>query len=93
MVREGWDRSFARVFCSVARIRGAVDVEQLLGRMRRTPCAARRKVPDLNRAYAFVSEASFGAAGQALADRLAAMGFEEVAGRDVRGQLMEKVEA
>ena len=76
-LKEGWDCSFAYVFCSVARIRSAVDVEQLLGRVLRMPYAARRKVPALNRAYAFVSEASFGAAAQALADRLAAMGFEE----------------
>ena len=83
----------ACAFCSVARIRSAVDVGRLLGRVRRMPCAARRKAPDLNRAYAFVSEASFGPSAQALADRLAAMGFEEVEGRDVRGQLMEKVGA
>ena len=76
-LKEGWDCSFAYVFCSVARIRSAVDVEQLLGRVLRMPYAARRRLPDLNRAYAFVSEPSFGASAQALADRLVAMGFEE----------------
>ena len=76
-LKEGWDCSFAYVFCSVARIRSAVDVEQLLGRVLRMPCAARRRLPDLNRAYAFVSEPSFGASAQALADKLVAMGFEE----------------
>ena len=76
-LKEGWDCSFAYVFCSVARIRSAVDVEQLLGRVLRMPYAARRRRPDLNRAYAFVSEPSFGASAQALADRLVAMGFEE----------------
>ena len=76
-LKEGWDCSFAYVFCSVARIRSAVDVEQLLGRVLRMPYAARRRLPDLNRAYAFVSEPSFRASAQALADKLVAMGFEE----------------
>ena len=76
-LKEGWDCSFAYVFCSVARIRSAVDVEQLLGRVLRMPYAARRRLPDLNRAYAFVSEPTFGASAQALADKLVAMGFEE----------------
>ena len=76
-LKEGWDCSFAYAFCSVARIRSAVEVEQLLGRVLRMPYAARRRRPDLNRAYAFVSEPSFGASAQALADRLVAMGFEE----------------
>ncbi len=91
-LKEGWDCSFAYVFCSVARIRSALDVEQLLGRVLRMPYAARRKVPALNRAYAFVSEASFGAAAQALADRLVAMGFEEDEAHDqiepVQGELV-----
>ena len=76
-LKEGWDCSFAYVFCSVARIRSAVDVEQLLGRVLRMPYAERRRLTDLNRAYAFVSEPSFGASAQALADKLVAMGFEE----------------
>ena len=81
-LKEGWDCSFAYVFCSVARIRSAVDVEQLLGRVLRMPYAARRPLPDLNRAYAFVSEPSFGASAQALADKLVAMGFEEDEARE-----------
>ena len=32
-LKEGWDCSFAYVFCSVANIRSATDVEQLLGRV------------------------------------------------------------
>lgn len=76
-LKEGWDCSFAYVFCSVARIRSAVDVEQLLGRVLRMPYAERRQLFELNRAYAFVSEPSFGASAQALADKLVAMGFEE----------------
>ena len=72
-LKGGWDCSFACVFCSVARIQSAVDVEQLLGRVLRMPYAARRRLSDLNRVYAFVSEPSFGASAQALADKLVAM--------------------
>ena len=81
-LKEGWDCSFAYVFCSVARIRSAVDVEQLLGRVLRMPYATRRPISDLNKAYAFVSEPTFGAAAQALADKLVDMGFEEDEARD-----------
>ena len=42
-LKEGWDCSFAYVFCSVSRIRSAVDVEQLLGRVLRMPYARRRQ--------------------------------------------------
>lgn len=76
-LKEGWDCSFAYVFCSVSRIQSAVDVEQLLGRVLRMPYAKRRKSPDLNKAHAFLSEPSFGAAARALTDKLVAMGFEE----------------
>ena len=38
-LKEGWDCSFAYIFCSVSRIRNAVDVEQLLGRVLRMPYA------------------------------------------------------
>jgi len=76
-LKEGWDCSFAYAFCSVSRIQSAVDVEQLLGRVLRMPYAKRRKAEDLNRAYAFLSEPSFGVAARSLADKLVAMGFEE----------------
>lgn len=76
-LKEGWDCSFAYAFCSVSRIQSAVDVEQLLGRVLRMPYAKRRKADDLNRAYAFLSEPSFGVAARSLADKLVAMGFEE----------------
>lgn len=76
-LKEGWDCSFAYVFCSVSRIQSAVDVEQLLGRVLRMPYARRRTSPGLNRAYAFLAEPSFGEAARALADKLVAMGFEE----------------
>src|SRR3546814_14187962 len=76
-LKEGWDCSFAYVFCSVSRIQSAADVEQLLGRVLRMPYAERRKADALNRAYAFLSEPSFGAAARSLVDKLVAMGFEE----------------
>ncbi len=76
-LKEGWDCSFAYVFCSVSRIHSAVDVEQLLGRVLRMPYAKRRKAAELNRAYAFLSEPESGAAARALVDKLVAMGFEE----------------
>ncbi|WP_210163300.1 DEAD/DEAH box helicase [Niveispirillum irakense] len=76
-LKEGWDCSFAYVFCSVSRIQSAVDVEQLLGRVLRMPYAKRRKDPVLNKAYAHLSEPDFGMAARALTDKLVAMGFEE----------------
>ena len=81
-LKEGWDCSFAYVFCSVSRIRSATDVEQLLGRVLRMPYAQRRRNADLNRAYSFLSEPSFGEAARALVDKLVAMGFEEDEARD-----------
>lgn len=76
-LKEGWDCSFAYIFCSVSRVRSAVDVEQLLGRVLRMPYAKRRKAPELNRAYALLSEADFGEAARTLVGKLVAMGFEE----------------
>ena len=81
-LKEGWDCSFAYVFCSVSRIRSAVDVEQILGRVLRMPYASRRKAAELNRAYAFLSEPETGIAARALVDKLVAMGFEEDEARD-----------
>ncbi len=76
-LKEGWDCSFAYIFCSVSRIQSATDVEQLLGRVLRMPYAKQRQETDLNKAYAFLSEPSFGEAARALADKLVDMGFEE----------------
>ena len=81
-LKEGWDCSFAYVFCSVSRIQSAVDVEQILGRVLRMPYATRRKAKELNRAYAFLSEPVTGMAARSLVDKLVAMGFEEDEARD-----------
>ncbi len=51
-LKEGWDCSFAYMFCSVANIRSSTDAEQLLGRVLRMPYAARRKAVALNKSYA-----------------------------------------
>lgn len=76
-LKEGWDCPFAYVFCSVAGIRSATAVEQLLGRVLRMPYATRRKETELNKAYAHVSEPTFYAAATALKDALIDMGFED----------------
>ena len=76
-LKEGWDCSFAYVFCSVATVHSKKDVEQILGRVLRMPYAKRRKEPELNRAYAHVSRASWPNAVKQLHDRLVDMGFEE----------------
>ena len=76
-LKEGWDCSFAYVFCSVATVHSKKDVEQILGRVLRMPYAKRRKEADLNRAYAHVSRASWPNAVKQLHDRLVDMGFED----------------
>jgi type III restriction enzyme len=76
-LKEGWDCSFAYVFCSVANIKSATDAEQLLGRVLRMPYATRRTSPLLNKAYANLVSKSFAEAANTLRDRLVDMGFEE----------------
>lgn len=76
-LKEGWDCSFAYVFCSVANIKSSTDAEQLLGRVLRMPYAKRRKSSALNRAYANLVSKSFAEAANTLRDRLVDMGFEE----------------
>ena len=76
-LKEGWDCSFAYVFCSVATVNSKRDVEQILGRVLRMPYAKKRKDPELNRAYAHVSRASWPNAVKQLHDRLVDMGFED----------------
>jgi len=76
-LKEGWDCSFAYVFCSAANIHSSKDVEQILGRVLRMPYARKRRQEELNRAYAHVSSPAFAQAAGELKDRLVAMGFEE----------------
>jgi type III restriction enzyme len=77
-LKEGWDCSFAYVFCSTANIGSSRDVEQLLGRVLRMPYAKRRKAAELNKAYAHVSSPNFlEAAKQLETCMIERMGFEE----------------
>ena len=76
-LKEGWDCSFAYVFCSVANISAAGDAEQLLGRVLRMPYATRRSDPALNKSYACLNSPRFQDAVRGLVDRLVDMGFEE----------------
>lgn len=77
-LKEGWDCSFAYVFCSVRQVSSSKDAEQLLGRVLRMPYAKRRVIEDLNRAYAHLSTNSLAQAAKELADKLISMGFEEL---------------
>lgn len=75
-LKEGWDCSFAYVFCSVANIRSSIDVEQLLGRVMRMPYAKARREPKLNMAYAHVVAHSFSEAAQDMYNHMLNMGFD-----------------
>lgn len=76
-LKEGWDCSFAYVFCSVANISSAGAAEQLLGRVLRMPYATRRTAAALNKSYACLNSPTFQDAVRGLVDRLVDMGFEE----------------
>ncbi|MCW5592600.1 MAG: DEAD/DEAH box helicase family protein [Burkholderiales bacterium] len=77
-LKEGWDCSFAYVFCTVQRIRSATALEQLLGRVLRLPYARPRTDERLGRAYAHVSADVTAQVANELTDKLVAMGFEEM---------------
>ena len=53
-LKEGWDCSFAYVFCSVKQVSSSKDADQLLGRVLRLPYAKRRVIEDLNRALSLI---------------------------------------
>jgi type III restriction enzyme len=74
-LKEGWDCSFAYVFCSVAQVKSDKDIQQLLGRVLRMPHATRRKQETMNRAYAHVVSDSFGLAAGELTRSLVDIGF------------------
>ena len=92
-LKEGWDCSFAYIFCSLATVHSTKDVEQLLGRVLRMPYARYRQAEELNRAYAHVSSASWPTAIVQLRDRLVSMGFDETeAERAIREQIAAESE-
>lgn len=76
-LKEGWDCSFAYVFCSVANIGASGDAEQLLGRVLRMPYATKRTSEMLNKSYACLSSPRFQDAVKGLVDNLIGMGFDE----------------
>lgn len=74
---EGWDCPFAYVLVSMASLKSATAVEQLLGRILRQPDARHRQSRLLNQSYAFVVSRSFAETAGALRDRLVqGAGFE-----------------
>ena len=78
-LKEGWDCSFAYVFCSVANIHSAKDVEQLLGRVLRMPYVTKRNANELNIAYAHIVSRNFSEAAIGLHDKLVEnMGFNKM---------------
>lgn len=91
-LKEGWDCSFAYVFCSVAQVKSDKDVQQLLGRVLRMPYATRRRQETLNKAYAHVVTDSFGRAAGELTQSLVDIGFNPLEAaaairRDPQGEL------
>lgn len=74
-LKEGWDCSFAYVFCSVAQIKSDKDIQQLLGRVLRMPYATRRNQEDMSKAYAHVVSPNFGDAAAELTQALEDIGF------------------
>jgi type III restriction enzyme len=74
-LKEGWDCSFAYVFCSVAQVHSDKDIQQLLGRVLRMPYATRRRQEAMNKAYAHVVSPNFGEAAEELTQSLLKIGF------------------
>jgi type III restriction enzyme len=95
-LKEGWDCSFAYVFCSVAQVKSDKDIQQLLGRVLRMPYAARRKQIEMSKAYAHVVSPNFGEAAAELTQALVNVGFnplEAIAGiREEHKQVPLKLE-
>lgn len=77
-LKEGWDCSFAYVFCSVADVQSSRAVEQLLGRVLRMPKAKRKQNAELNCAYAVVASNKFLETANSLKDSLIENGFERI---------------
>ena len=83
-LREGWDCSFAYVFCSVSKVRKAPNLEQFLGRVLRMPYAERRKNEALNKAYCYISDPETATAAARITDSLVKhMGFSKPEARAV----------
>jgi len=90
-LKEGWDCPFAYVLCSVAEMRGATAVEQILGRVMRLPRAKKKARVELNMAYAFATQ-DFAQAASALEDALVENGFEKQEAKDFITAMPPKIE-
>ncbi|WP_133478252.1 DEAD/DEAH box helicase [Cognatilysobacter segetis] len=74
-LKEGWDCSFAYIFCSTAQVKSDKDIQQLLGRVLRMPYAMPRKQEAMSKAYAHVVTDTFGRAAGELTQSLINIGF------------------
>lgn len=74
-LKEGWDCSFAYIFCSTAQVKSDKDIQQLLGRVLRMPYATPRKQEAMSKAYAHVVTDTFGRAAGELTQSLINIGF------------------
>lgn len=74
-LKEGWDCSFAYVFCSVAQVKSEKDIQQLLGRVLRMPYATKRTQESMSKAYAHVITDDFGRAAGELTQAMVDIGF------------------
>jgi type III restriction enzyme len=80
---EGWDCAFAYILVSMAELRNAKSVEQLLGRILRQPQAKSRETAALNKSYAYVVSREFGETANMLRDTLvASAGFDQADAKD-----------
>lgn len=80
---EGWDCAFAYILVSMAELRNAKSVEQLLGRILRQPQAKARETAALNKSYAFVVSREFGETAKTLRDTLVeSAGFDKADAKD-----------
>jgi len=83
-LREGWDCPFAYVLCSVAELKSATYIEQILGRVMRLPKATEKRHEELNVAYAFASSPYWSQVANMLTDALVRVhGFEKQDARDL----------
>lgn len=83
-LREGWDCPFAYVLCSVAELKSATYIEQILGRVMRLPRAAEKFHEELNVAYAFASSPYWSQVANMLTDALVRVhGFEKQDAKDL----------
>lgn len=76
-LREGWDCPFAYVLATVREMKSSTAIEQILGRVMRLPNARKKKIEDLNRAYAFSVSEHIGEAIGHLRNSLVEIGFEK----------------